>query len=183
MRLDQADRRRLPRRRSRKPQDPARAPAGDGGEPESTRSPAEAGPKSGRKRPKRGKPTLAESRDPREVFLHATRGSLVDRVDKPPIGGFLRSARRQLFDEPAGTAEMTTNACATGHSSVMVTSIRASLPGGVIAARRASAPPVNCMVGRPEARLTTPMSRQNTPLRMPVPSALAQASLAAKRLA
>ena len=39
------------------------------------------------------------------------------------------------------------------------------------------------MVGRPDGRLTTPMSRQNTPARIPVPSALAQASLAAKRLA
>ena len=34
-----------------------------------------------------------------------------------------------------------------------------------------------------EAKLTTPRSRQNTPCRSPVPSALAQASLAAKRLA
>ena len=46
-----------------------------------------------------------------------------------------------------------------------------------------AAPPVSAMVGRPERRLTTPMSRQNTPLLKPVPSALAQASLAAKRLA
>ena len=43
--------------------------------------------------------------------------------------------------------------------------------------------PVSRMVGRPDGRLTTPISRQNTPARMPVPSALAQASLAAKRLA
>src|SRR5262249_59588619 len=98
MRLDQADRRPLPRRKSRKPQDPPAPWRAHGGEPESTRSPAEAGPKSGRKRPKRGKSTLAESRHPREVFLHAKRGSLVDTVDKLPIGGFLRSARRQLFD-------------------------------------------------------------------------------------
>ena len=60
---------------------------------------------------------------------------------------------------------------------------RASQPAGVIACRRLSAPPVNFMVGRPDGRLTTPMSRQNTPRRKPVPSALAQASLAAKRLA
>ncbi len=52
-----------------------------------------------------------------------------------------------------------------------------------MALSRASAPPVSFMVGRPDGRLTTPMSRQNTPLRKPVPSALAQASLAAKRLA
>ena len=38
-------------------------------------------------------------------------------------------------------------------------------------------------VGRPDGRLTTPMSRHHTPARNPVPSALAQASLAAKRLA
>ena len=56
-------------------------------------------------------------------------------------------------------------------------------PAGVIAASRSAAPPVSAMVGWPERRLTTPMSRQNTPRRMPVPSALAQASLAAKRLA
>src|SRR5215471_18942431 len=85
--------------------------------------------------------------------------------------------------EPSGTAEMTTNACANGPSSVTVTSMRASQPGGVIALSRSSAPPVSAMVGRPDGRLTTPMSRQNTPARSPVPSALAQASLAAKRLA
>ena len=56
-------------------------------------------------------------------------------------------------------------------------------PAGVIACKRAKAPPVSFMVGRPPGRLTTPMSRQNTPRRKPVPSALAQASLAAKRLA
>ena len=38
-------------------------------------------------------------------------------------------------------------------------------------------------VGLPLGRLTTSMSRQKTPARMPVPSALAQASLAAKRRA
>ena len=57
------------------------------------------------------------------------------------------------------------------------------MPAGVIAARRAAAPPVSRIVGWPDGRLTTPMSRQNTPWRSPVPSALAQASLAAKRLA
>src|SRR5574339_211617 len=46
-----------------------------------------------------------------------------------------------------------------------------------------SAPPVSSKVGRPEGKFTTPMSRQNTPCRKPVPRALAQASLAAKRLA
>ena len=58
---------------------------------------------------------------------------------------------------------MTTIACAIGPSSVMVTSIRASQPAGVIACSRVSAPPVSFMVGRPDGRLTTPMSRQNTP--------------------
>ena len=38
-------------------------------------------------------------------------------------------------------------------------------------------------VGLPDGRLTTPISRQNTPRLKPVPSALEQASLAAKRLA
>ena len=38
-------------------------------------------------------------------------------------------------------------------------------------------------VGLPDGRLTTPMSRQATPNLKPVPSALEQASLAAKRLA
>ena len=50
-------------------------------------------------------------------------------------------------------------------------------------ARRSAAPPVSTIVGWPERALTTPMSLQNTPRRMPVPSALAQASLAANRLA
>ena len=58
-----------------------------------------------------------------------------------------------------------------------------SVPAGVIAFSRSAAPPVSRMVGRPDGRLTTPMSRQNTPGASPVPSALAQASLAAKRLA
>jgi hypothetical protein len=49
--------------------------------------------------------------------------------------------------------------------------------------RRSRAPPVNRIVGAPLGRLTTSMSRQNTPARSPVPSALAQASLAAKRRA
>ena len=53
--------------------------------------------------------------------------------------------------------------------------MRASQPAGVMALSRASAPPVSFMVGRPDGRLTTPMSRQNTPARRPVPSALAQA--------
>ena len=38
-------------------------------------------------------------------------------------------------------------------------------------------------VGSPEGRLTTPMSRMNTPRLKPVPTALEKASLAAKRLA
>ena len=83
----------------------------------------------------------------------------------------------------AFVSEMMTSACAIGPSSGIVMSMRASQPAGVIALRRASAPPVSFMVGRPDAKLTTPMSRQNTPDRSPVPSALAQASLAAKRFA
>ena len=51
------------------------------------------------------------------------------------------------------------------------------------AASRLAAPPVRCRVGCPEGSLTTPMSSQLTPWLMPVPSALAQASLAANRLA
>src|SRR5215813_6360123 len=86
-------------------------------------------------------------------------------------------------EDPSGTAEITTNAWASGPSSVTVTSMRASWPAGVIALRRSSAPPVSFIVGRPEGRLTTPMSRQNTPALSPVPSAFAHASLAAKRLA
>ena len=53
----------------------------------------------------------------------------------------------------------------------------------VKAASRAAAPPVRHNVGLPDGRLTTPMSRQEMPSRRPVPSALAQASLAAKRFA
>ncbi len=56
-------------------------------------------------------------------------------------------------------------------------------PAGVMAARRLAAPPVSASVGAPDRAFTTPMSRQKTPARRPVPSALAQASLAAKRLA
>ena len=37
------------------------------------------------------------------------------------------------------------------------------MPGGVIAASRAAAPPVICSVGWPEGRLTTPRSEKNTP--------------------
>ena len=59
----------------------------------------------------------------------------------------------------------------------------AAWPGGVIAASRSTAPPVRRMVGRPPGRLTTSMSRQNTPRLMPVPRAFEQASLAAKRRA
>ncbi len=64
---------------------------------------------------------------------------------------------------PFGTAVMMTIACAVGPSSVSETSIWASQPAGVIACSRLSAPPVSFMVGRPDGRLITPMSRQNTP--------------------
>ena len=40
---------------------------------------------------------------------------------------------------------------------------RAAMPGGVMATRRAAAPPASRMVGWPEGRFTTSMSRQNTP--------------------
>jgi hypothetical protein len=53
----------------------------------------------------------------------------------------------------------------------------------VSSSSRDKAPPVKAMVGLPPRWLTTPMSRQKTPRRRPVPSALEQASLAAKRLA
>src|SRR6266403_2376894 len=86
-------------------------------------------------------------------------------------------------DLPGLTAEIMTKACAIGQSSVMLRSIRASWPGGISASSCASAPPVSCMVGRPPGRFTTPISRHQTPLRIPVPSALEQASLAANRLA
>ena len=42
---------------------------------------------------------------------------------------------------------------------------------------------VSVIVGFPDGRLVTPISRQNTPLRNPVPSAFEQASLEAKRFA
>ena len=58
-----------------------------------------------------------------------------------------------------------------------------NIPYDQIEARRSAAPPVSFIVGLPEGRLTTPMSRQNTLSEMPVPSALEQASLAANRLA
>ena len=45
------------------------------------------------------------------------------------------------------------------------------------------APPVNSNVGLPEGKLTTPISRQNTPFLKPVPNAFEHASFAAKRLA
>src|SRR5713101_5775574 len=64
-----------------------------------TRSPAEAGPKSGRKRPKRGKWRLPESRDRREVFLARSAGKLVDRGDKPQIR-WGRSFPRLLARDP-----------------------------------------------------------------------------------
>ena len=56
-------------------------------------------------------------------------------------------------------------------------------PGGRDASQLFGRAPGQHQVGRPDGRLTTPMSRQNTPRRIPVPSALAQASLAANRLA
>ena len=71
-------------------------------------------------------------------------------------------------------------AWASGNSSVIVKSICACILAGVMAASRANAPLVSTMLGLPDGKLTTPISRQKTPCRSPVPSALAQASLAAK---
>ncbi len=82
-----------------------------------------------------------------------------------------------------GRASITTKAWAMPPSSVMVRWICASCPAGTRAASTFAAPLVSFMVGLPEGRLTTPRSRQKTPRLMPVPSALAQASLAANRLA
>ena len=45
----------------------------------------------------------------------------------------------------------------------MVRWMNGSVPGGRIALSRSAAPPVSRMVGCPDGRLTTPMSRQNTP--------------------
>ena len=94
---------------------------------------------------------LAKCQHPRAADVRATVQSMADRAGV--------SSRRRS----PGPREMTTKAWAIGPSSVMVRSIRASQPAGVIACSRASAPPVSCMVGRPDGRLTTPMSRQNTP--------------------
>src|SRR5262249_10223354 len=68
MRLDQADRRRLPRRRSRKPQDPARAPARRGGEPEKKKKPGESGPKVGEKPPQEGQPHITGVARSAQIF-------------------------------------------------------------------------------------------------------------------
>ena len=61
--------------------------------------------------------------------------------------------------------------------------MRVSWPGGTISASTIAAPPVSDSVGAPERALTTPMSFMKTPRRNPVPTALENASLAAKRLA
>src|SRR5271166_1042992 len=90
---------------------------------------------------------------------------------------------RPIPNSDAGRAVMITTAWASGGSSVNVTSSRAVIPSGVISSSRRKAPPVSRMQGCPEAKLTTPRSRQNTPWRNPVPSAFEQASLAANRRA
>src|SRR5579875_3412998 len=56
-------------------------------------------------------------------------------------------------------------------------------PAGARASSRAFAPPVATMDGAPEAEFTTPMSFMKTPFLNPVPTALENASLAAKRFA
>ena len=68
-------------------------------------------------------------------------------------------------------------------SSVMVTWMRPSHPVGTRDRNRSLAPPSRTIVGWPEGRFATPISRQATPIRRPVPSAFEQASLAAQRLA
>ena len=82
-----------------------------------------------------------------------------------------------------GTASMITKACASGKSSVIVRWIDGPVTGRQQLRQPRGRAAGQVMVGLPPGRLTTPMSRQNTPCAMPVPSALAQASLAAKRLA
>src|SRR5581483_5827540 len=96
--------------------------------------------------------------------------------------GALQNAHSGPSAVPA-MALMMTIAWARGYSSVKVRSICGDIPAGVISFRRASAPPVNAMLGLPPLRLMTPMSLQNTPRRRPVPSALEHASLAANRFA
>jgi len=64
----------------------------------------------------------------------------------------------------------------------MVRLMWAVMPFGVISASLFAAPLVSLIVGWPEGKLTTPISRQKTPALNPVPNALAQASLAAKTL-
>ena len=82
-----------------------------------------------------------------------------------------------------GTATMTTNAKAKGWSSVIVKWIWGAWPSGVIWSSLSLAPPVSASVGAPLALLTTPISFMNTPRLKPVPTALENASLAAKRFA
>ena len=48
---------------------------------------------------------------------------------------------------------MMTKACASGHSSVIVTWMTGVMPAGTIAASRAAAPPVSAMVGLPERQV------------------------------
>ena len=61
--------------------------------------------------------------------------------------------------------------------------MRGSMPGGVIAASRLAAPPVSARVGAPDAQVDHPHVAPEHAGAQAVPSALAQASLAAKRLA
>ena len=87
--------------------------------------------------------------------------------------------RSGVFYSSSGMAVIRTMACACGGSSVIVRWISARIPGGVIFSSCAYAPPVNAIVGLPDGRLITPISRQKTPRRNPVPSAFEQASFAA----
>ncbi len=82
-----------------------------------------------------------------------------------------------------GTAEMITTAEPSGYSSVMLKSIWAVMPAGVIFCSRANAPPVRARVGLPLLLIDHAHVTPEDAARRPVPSALAQASLAANRLA
>jgi hypothetical protein len=58
-------------------------------------------------------------------------------------------------------------------------SMPAIISAGVRRRSRVFAPPVSRMIGLPDGSASISMSRQNTPERKPVPSALAHASLPA----